>query len=695
MAISGNSTGSRGGSLQVPTISIVTPSFNQGEYLEECIESILGQNYPNLEYVIMDGGSTDNSVAIIRKYEKYLTYWQSRPDNGQYTAITEGFRRTSGDVMAWLNSDDKYHPGALWRAAAAFSHYPEVEWFTGRYTAWDAQGKLASVTPYVFSWSRRRFVDMQLNEKTAFVQQESTLWRRSLWDKAGACLDHGHDLAGDFELWMRFMRHARLYSLDALIAGYRFHEGQKVGHQRDKYFLQVAEILEKERKLMAEGKWQTFLSAPAPLNLPASMLEEFHRMVQGQAVHAPVLGVGSITIKTVSQGALARMEDRDSITVVTSIAPHNLEKQKAAIASWLACGFRVVSLNIAAEIDILKTEFPAVEFSRVTRDGTAVSGKPLVYFDDILAFLRVQGEGVFGIVNSDIYLMADRTCIDLIRHEARGCLLYGARVDVKSLGQRVGTFYSAGFDYFFFDKAALECYPASNFMLGMPWWDYWAPLMPHFRGLKIKLLDAPFAYHVEHKRNYNDAGFVRLGQEFAEALFAHYLSPMRAHFPTIMPKISYDADINKLVPQAIHYLRTCSSVLHVPSLEIAAMNARGEGYVASGETDWAEVWFKRTLERDSQYLPAHNNLAALYWNRGEVGKATEHLGMALEIAPHDRITILNAAAVLTALGQTDDARGLYVNFLTQHPGDTEVEELLRAVNDGLPAGATPSAAGNP
>src|SRR5215469_5586779 len=99
-----------GAASSLPKISIVTPSFNQAEFLEETIRSVLDQNYPNLEYVVVDGGSTDGSVDIIKKYAHRLAWWVSEPDDGQYAAINKGFKHSSGEIMAWINSDDKYLP---------------------------------------------------------------------------------------------------------------------------------------------------------------------------------------------------------------------------------------------------------------------------------------------------------------------------------------------------------------------------------------------------------------------------------------------------------------------------------------------------------------------------------------------------------------------------------------------------------
>lgn len=192
-----------------PRISIVTPSFNQGQYLEECITSVLDQNYPNLEYIVMDGGSTDKSVEILRKYAKFLTCWQSKPDGGQYAAIGAGFAMTTGEIMAWINSDDKYHHHAFFKVAHFFQD-KKVEWLTGRHTFWDRNGELLKVF-YGPMPSFCRAKHLQKEYLRICIQQESTFWRRSLWEKAGNCMRRDLGYAGDLELWTRFYRFAPLY----------------------------------------------------------------------------------------------------------------------------------------------------------------------------------------------------------------------------------------------------------------------------------------------------------------------------------------------------------------------------------------------------------------------------------------------------------------------------------------------------
>ena len=116
--------------MQWPKISIVTPSFNQGHYLEAAIDSVLSQGYPNLEYIIIDGGSTDSSLEIIKKYASHLHFWCSRPNEGHYFAVNEGFKKAGGDVFAWLNSDDMYCRDALKKVGTIFTIFPHVGWLT-------------------------------------------------------------------------------------------------------------------------------------------------------------------------------------------------------------------------------------------------------------------------------------------------------------------------------------------------------------------------------------------------------------------------------------------------------------------------------------------------------------------------------------------------------------------------------------
>jgi glycosyltransferase involved in cell wall biosynthesis len=210
-----------------PLISIVTPSYNQGEYLEATIRSILLQGYPNLEYIIMDGGSTDGSLAIIRKYEPWLAYWEFGPDGGQYAAVQKGFERSSGQIMAWLNSDDMYFPWALRMAGELFAALPEVRWLSTGMPCQMITENSVLTFQQISGYSRRAFFSQNFNRRTSFIQQEGCFWRKNLWEEVDAHLDIALDSAGDFELWSRFWRKADLYTVNAPLGIFRYHAGQK------------------------------------------------------------------------------------------------------------------------------------------------------------------------------------------------------------------------------------------------------------------------------------------------------------------------------------------------------------------------------------------------------------------------------------------------------------------------------------
>ena len=178
-----------------PRITVVTPSYNQGRFVEETIRSVLLQGYPNLEYIVVDGGSTDGSVDIVQDYEDHLTYWVSEPDSGQSDAINKGWARATGDILAWLNSDDVYARGALSRAATFLSGHPDVGAVYGDSQYIDEVGNPLYMHP------ARPFDYLAMLGK-GFIPQPSSFVRRSVIDHTGA-LDVGLQYSLDFDLWMR------------------------------------------------------------------------------------------------------------------------------------------------------------------------------------------------------------------------------------------------------------------------------------------------------------------------------------------------------------------------------------------------------------------------------------------------------------------------------------------------------------
>jgi glycosyltransferase involved in cell wall biosynthesis len=205
--------------LRHPRISVVTPSYNQGEFLEATLRSVIDQGYPELEYVVVDGGSTDGSVDIIKRHEADLASWVSEPDDGHSHAINKGFARTTGDIMCWINSSDMYYPWTLATVGQIFSDLPEVEWIQGVGSWFDTDGMVRAVP----SASGTLNVYDVLAGGFLGIQQESVFWRRSLWERAGGRLEQGEKRVADFELWLRFFRLAPLYYVQTLLGGFRVH----------------------------------------------------------------------------------------------------------------------------------------------------------------------------------------------------------------------------------------------------------------------------------------------------------------------------------------------------------------------------------------------------------------------------------------------------------------------------------------
>lgn len=224
--------------MSYPKISIVTPSYNQGQYLEETILSVIGQNYPNLEYIIIDGGSTDGSIDVIKKYEKYITYWVTERDGGQAEAINKGFSKSTGEIMGWINSDDVYLPGILNYISSIVDvkqsklifgnsiHFNETEDFMwGSNVTREAEKYNITLVDYII--------------------QPSCFWTRNAWESTGKLsevLHYGFD-------WDWFIR-AKIAGVDfkptsKYLSLYRIHNQHKSGTGGDKRRRELISILEK------------------------------------------------------------------------------------------------------------------------------------------------------------------------------------------------------------------------------------------------------------------------------------------------------------------------------------------------------------------------------------------------------------------------------------------------------------------
>ncbi|MCA1899250.1 MAG: glycosyltransferase [Chloroflexi bacterium] len=200
-------------------VSIVTPSFNQAAYLERTIQSVLNQDYPNIEYIVIDGGSTDDSAAIIKKYADKLAYWISEKDRGQADAVNKGFARATGDIFAWLNSDDYYLEGAISAAVKVFEKNPDAALVYGNMLAVDGDGKIFNALTYK---------QLTLEDLLCFqiIGQPAVFMRRSAWQAAGG-LDLNLHFMLDHHLWIRIARRGKILRANQFWAAARYHPAAK------------------------------------------------------------------------------------------------------------------------------------------------------------------------------------------------------------------------------------------------------------------------------------------------------------------------------------------------------------------------------------------------------------------------------------------------------------------------------------
>ena len=210
---------------ELPRISIITPSWNQGPFIERTVRSVLDQGYPNLEYIVMDGGSTDGTIDILRKYEGRLT-WVSEKDKGQADAINKGIARSTGDIIAYLNSDDVYEPGALHRVAEHFRTHPETMWLTGQCRIINEKDREIRRPITAYKNFLLRHYRYPLLLVTNPVSQPATFWRRDAVKEFGL-FDENEHLVMDYDYWLRIGKKYPPAVMNGYLAGFRVYAASK------------------------------------------------------------------------------------------------------------------------------------------------------------------------------------------------------------------------------------------------------------------------------------------------------------------------------------------------------------------------------------------------------------------------------------------------------------------------------------
>ncbi len=254
-------------------ISIVTPTYNSEEYIEKCILSIKNQTFQDFEHIIVDGGSTDRTIEIIKRYENtYPMRWISEKDNGMYDGIRKGFELAKGDIFCWLNSDDIYMPWTL-EVVSKIVGKNGVEWCVGLPAQINEKGILYFPTTSFITFPRycikRGWMD---GRRLGCIQQESSFWTRKLYESVGG-INSDFKAAGDYDLWHRFAQKEKIWSINTVLAGFRVHEGQKSGDREGycneahrmkmfetilfklKYYKTLNYILKKHEKIIDIRGW--------------------------------------------------------------------------------------------------------------------------------------------------------------------------------------------------------------------------------------------------------------------------------------------------------------------------------------------------------------------------------------------------------------------------------------------------------
>jgi glycosyltransferase involved in cell wall biosynthesis len=221
---------------KLPKITIITPSFNQGNFIDQTIRSILGQSYPNLEYIVMDGGSTDRTLEILRQYDKQLI-WNSEKDRGQSHALNKGLALATGEIIGFINSDDYLEPGALLKVGDFFATHTEADWLAGKCRTVDERGYEIRKIVTLYKNFLMMFKSYRILLILNYISQPATFWRKNIINEIGS-FDESVHYTMDYEYWLRIGSRYKLYTHNDYLACFRVHSTSKSFGSANKQFEQ-------------------------------------------------------------------------------------------------------------------------------------------------------------------------------------------------------------------------------------------------------------------------------------------------------------------------------------------------------------------------------------------------------------------------------------------------------------------------
>lgn len=535
-------------SPQNPLISIVVPCYNSGIFIEQTLCSIFSQCFDDYELLVLDAGSNDMSLPILKSYADRFSYFRSRKDEGHYASLNEGFSHARGEVFLWLNSDDLLHPGALRNVARTYLEKSDkFDLFTGFPTLFDASGRIQRIYYKKFFWSLDHFLNLNPSHMPHYMQQESTFFTKKIWKKVGGLRHKEFPLAADFDLWLRMACHTEILEVESLIGGFRFH-GKNRSTDYTEYASQVAASQKEVRKSLDLTSTSKPISDKGEFGTSASL---------------------SIDLESKSH-AYPR------IKLFTSLAPKSLERQRDCVTNWISNGFDAVSLNSDSEMSQLSNIISEISYQAPRYSLEKIWGKPYVSMSSFVDECS-KVNGFSGIINSDIRFLMPRSFESILANEilnkAKGkpALILSSRLEVTCFNKQVsaelienglqpfveGSVYSYGFDFMIANQDVwklIATHLNDDIPLGMgvPWWDYYIPSLAQKLNVNLFILTPPPIAHVFHEAVYSQKVWINSSRSVLDICFDKEIPEENQKIVALMTDTSNLQEFSRQLIKSIH-----------------------------------------------------------------------------------------------------------------------------------------------